>query len=175
MSSTYQVDKSRGQPRAVWAVFLRVLSLSWALDLSIVALRGGWGLGNALFVATALTAIVSLSNSGTAKAVILYEAAIGLGISVGPLVGGFLGAITWRGPFIGAGVLMAVAFIFLITFMPGSKRQNAMKKAHPTSLLDPFRSLKHRAIVVLSSLVGACCLLSRRCVWRLFYRGSLEL
>lgn len=56
----------------------------WAL----VGLRGGWGLGNALFVATALAAIVSLSTSGTAKAIILYEAAIGLGISVGPLLGG---------------------------------------------------------------------------------------
>ncbi len=51
---------------------------------NLIGLRGGWGLGNALFVATALTAIVSLSNSGTAKAIILYEAAIGLGISVGP-------------------------------------------------------------------------------------------
>ena len=49
----------------------------------LVSLRGGWGLGNALFVATALTAIVTLSNSGNAKAIILYEAAIGLGISVG--------------------------------------------------------------------------------------------
>jgi hypothetical protein len=29
-----------------------------------------------------------------AQAVILYEAALGLGIAVGPLVGGFLGAIS---------------------------------------------------------------------------------
>ena len=66
----------------------------------LIGLRGGWGLGNALFVATAPTAIVTLSNSGNAKAIILYEAAIGLGISVGPLIGGELGAISWRGPFL---------------------------------------------------------------------------
>src|SRR4051794_36870808 len=58
---------------------------------TLVGLRRGWGLGNALFVATSLAAIVSLSNSGAAKAIILYEAAIGLGISVGPLLGGWLG------------------------------------------------------------------------------------
>ena len=58
---------------------------------TIIGLRGGWGLGNALFVATALTAIVTLSKTSIAKAVILYEAAIGLGLSIGPLLGGLLG------------------------------------------------------------------------------------
>lgn len=72
--------------------------LSSTID-GLVMLRGGWGLGNALFIATALSAIVGLSNGGTAKAIILYEAALGLGISVGPLLGGELGAISWRGPF----------------------------------------------------------------------------
>ncbi|MCF8568096.1 MFS transporter [Alicyclobacillus tolerans] len=115
---------------------------------TIVGLRGGWGLGNALFVATALTAIVSLSKNGTAKAVILYEAAIGLGLSVGPLVGGMLGAITWRGPFIGVGVLMAAAFIFLVIFMPRSKKQTTTSTTRPTSILDPFRALRHRSILV---------------------------
>ena len=87
----------------------------------LVSLRGGWGLGNALFVATALTAIVTLSNSGNAKAIILYEAAIGLGISVGPLIGGWLGAISWRGPFLGVATLMVIAFIGLTILMPKSK------------------------------------------------------
>ncbi|WP_067619264.1 MFS transporter [Alicyclobacillus acidiphilus] len=113
----------------------------------IVGLRGGWGLGNALFVATALAAIVSFSKNGTAKAVILYEAAIGLGISVGPLLGGELGAITWRGPFIGVGVLMAVALVFLSIFMPGSKKQ-AVAKRPATSIADPFRAMRYRSIVV---------------------------
>jgi predicted MFS family arabinose efflux permease len=114
----------------------------WAL----VGLRAGWGLGNALFVATALAAIVSLSNSGTSKAVILYEAAIGLGISVGPLLGGWLGAISWRGPFLGVATLMVVAFIALITLMPKSNTTKAVKSK--TSLLDPFRAMRHRSLIV---------------------------
>lgn len=114
----------------------------WAL----VGLRGGWGLGNALFVATALAAIVSLSNSGTAKAIILYEAAIGLGISVGPLLGGWLGGISWRGPFLGVATLMVVAFIGLILLMPNAANQSVTKKK--SSLIDPFRALKHRSLLI---------------------------
>lgn len=111
-------------------------------------LRGGWGLGNALFVATALTAIVSLSRSGVTKAIILYEAAIGLGISVGPLLGGELGAISWRGPFFGVASLMVIAFIALIFLMPAEAvTTNAPKKK--TSFSDPFRAMKHRSLVVL--------------------------
>ncbi|WP_374049834.1 MFS transporter [Neobacillus sp. PS3-34] len=113
---------------------------------TLVGLRGGWGLGNALFVATALTAIVTLSNSGTAKAIILYEAAIGLGISVVPLLGGWLGAMSWRGPFLGVAVLMVVAFIGLSIFMPNTSNPNAVKKK--TSLADPFRAMKHRSLLV---------------------------
>ncbi|SEI01995.1 Predicted arabinose efflux permease, MFS family [Halobacillus karajensis] len=113
----------------------------------LVFLRGGWGLGNALFVATALTAIVTLSTSGNAKAIILYEAAIGLGISVGPLIGGSLGAIIWRGPFFGVAVLMVIAFLGLIILMPKTNAGQVTKKK--TSLSDPFRALKHRSLLVL--------------------------
>lgn len=128
------------------AIFSALGGLSnniWAL---VGLRRGGWGLGNALFVATALAAIVSLSNSGAAKAIILYEAAIGLGISVGPLLGGWLGAISWRGPFLGVAALMIVAFIGLILLMP--KAENGGTTKQKTSLLDPFRALKHRSLLV---------------------------
>ncbi len=118
----------------------------------LVGLRAGWGLGNALFVATALAAIVSLSNSGVTKAIILYEAAIGLGISVGPLLGGELGAISWRGPFLGVAGLMAIAFVALIIMMPNSGTHGAQRRK--TSLLDPFRAMKHRSLVVFG--VTAC-------------------
>lgn len=119
---------------------------------TLIGLRGGWGLGNALFVATALSAIVSLSNAGTAQAVILYEAAIGLGISIGPLLGGELGAVSWRGPFLGVATLMVVAFIGLVTMMPRSKTHNAAKSK--TSFLAPFRAMKHRSLVVFG--ITAC-------------------
>lgn len=120
---------------------------------TIIGLRGGWGLGNALFVATALSAIVTLSGSGTAKAVILYEAAVGLGISVGPLVGGWLGAISWRGPFLGVAGLMVIAFAGLSLLMPKASEKSSGdskdSKASRTSLLAPFRALRYRSLVVL--------------------------
>ncbi|WP_040950823.1 MFS transporter [Gorillibacterium massiliense] len=122
----------------------------------LIGLRGGWGLGNALFVATALSAIVSLSNSGTEKAIILYEAAIGIGISVGPLLGGELGAMSWRGPFYGVATLMVVAFIALSIMMPGAKKMG-LAQAEPqqkSSLMDPFRALKHRPLFVFG--LSAC-------------------
>lgn len=114
---------------------------------TIIGLRGGWGLGNALFVATALSAIVTLSSSGTGKAVILYEAAVGLGISVGPLLGGWLGAISWRGPFLGVASLMVIAFIGLILLMPKENKGEVTRSR--TSILAPFKAMKHRPLVVL--------------------------
>lgn len=57
---------------------------------AIVALRAGWGLGNALFIATALSLIVGSARGGVARTVMLYEAALAMGISIGPLLGGEL-------------------------------------------------------------------------------------
>lgn len=111
----------------------------------IVGFRGGWGLGNALFIATALSAIVGLSTSGTAKAIILYEAALGLGISVGPLLGGELGSISWRGPFFGVSVLMLLGFVFILVMLP-----KIPKPKTRSSLSDPFKALKFPALKTLA-------------------------
>lgn len=116
---------------------------------TLVGLRAGWGLGNALFVATALSAMVSLSSNGTAKAIILYEAAVGIGMSVGPLLGGTLGSISWRGPFFGVSILMLVGFIVLSTSMPKPKQAAAAAPAAQASVLAPFRAMKHRSLLVL--------------------------
>jgi len=71
----------------------------------IIGFRAGWGVGNALFIATSLAVIVASASGGFAGAIVLYETALGLGIAVGPLVGGTLGEISWRGPFYGVAVL----------------------------------------------------------------------
>jgi len=110
----------------------------------IVGYRAGWGLGNALFIATALSAIVGLSKSGTAKAIILYEAALGLGISVGPLLGGELGSISWKGPFFGVSGLMLIGFLFILFMLP-----KLPKPTNRTSLSDPFKALKFPALLTL--------------------------
>lgn len=108
----------------------------------IVGFRAGWGLGNALFIATALSAIVAVGRSGTAGSVILYEAALGLGISAGPLLGGWLGSISWRGPFYGVSVLMGIAFLGTAILLRGVPRPQ-----HRTSVLDPLRALSHRGLL----------------------------
>lgn len=108
----------------------------------IVGFRAGWGLGNALFIATALAAIVAVGRGGTASSVILYEAALGLGISVGPLLGGALGSISWRGPFYGVAALMTIAFIAVSILLRG-----VPKTTHRTSVLDPLRALRHRGLL----------------------------
>ena len=74
----------------------------------IIGFRAGWGVGNALFIATSLAVIVASASGGFAGAIVLYETAlgIGIGIAIGPLLGGALGNISWRGPFYGVAALM---------------------------------------------------------------------
>jgi ACDE family multidrug resistance protein len=67
----------------------------------LVGFRAGWGLGNALFVSTALAVIVGAAAGGSAAAILLYESALGLGMACGPLLGALLGDASWRYPFFG--------------------------------------------------------------------------
>jgi len=94
---------------SAWVIIIAGAGLAGMSDTvaEIVGWRALWGLGNALFIATALATIVSSARGSVAQAIILYEAALGLGIAVGPLVGGVLGSISWRGPFFGVSALMA--------------------------------------------------------------------
>ena len=110
--------------------------------LGIVGWRALWGLGNALFIATALATIVSSARGSVAQAIILYEAALGLGIAVGPLVGGVLGSISWRGPFFGVSALMVVALVVTAFLLPSTPRAE-----RATTLADPFRALRHRGLL----------------------------
>ncbi|OBG94293.1 MFS transporter [Mycobacterium sp. E136] len=110
--------------------------------MEIVGWRALWGLGNALFIATALATIVSSARGSVAQAIILYEAALGLGIAVGPLVGGLLGSISWRGPFFGVSALMAFAVVVTAFLLPSTPRAE-----RATTLADPFRALRHRGLL----------------------------
>ncbi len=108
----------------------------------IVAFRALWGLGNALFIATALATIVSAASGSVKQAIILYEAALGVGIATGPLLGGWLGGISWRWPFYGVAVLMAIAFIATLTTLPPTPPSQ-----RPTSITAPLRALAHRGLL----------------------------
>ncbi|WP_336211598.1 MFS transporter [Nonomuraea sp. LPB2021202275-12-8] len=103
----------------------------------LIGFRAGWGLGNALFVATALAVIVGAASSGE-SAIILYEAALGLGLSAGPLVGALLGDWNWRAPFFGTATLMAVGFVLIATLLRATP-----KPAVKTKLSAPLRALTH--------------------------------
>ncbi|NHN56260.1 MFS transporter [Calidifontibacter sp. DB0510] len=108
----------------------------------IVGWRAVWGLGNALFVATALAAIVQSARGSVAQAIILYEAALGVGIAAGPLLGGALGSISWRGPFFGVAVLMAIGLLATLVLLPSTPPSKT-----PTSIVAPFRALRHGALL----------------------------
>jgi predicted MFS family arabinose efflux permease len=112
---------------------------------AIVGFRAGWGLGNALFIATALSTIVASARGSVAQAVILFEAALGLGIAMGPIVGGQLGGISWRAPFFGVAALMAVALVATTFFLPATPAP-----ARRTSLADPFRALRHPGLLTVA-------------------------
>jgi MFS transporter, ACDE family, multidrug resistance protein len=116
----------------------------------IIAFRGGWGIGNALFIATSLAVIVASASGGMAGAIVLYETALGLGIAVGPLLGGTLGTLSWRGPFYGVAVLMAIALIATITLV-----EKLPKPPKKTSLAAPIKALRHRGLLTMS-LTALC-------------------
>jgi len=112
---------------------------------AIVGFRAGWGLGNALFIATALSTIVVSARGSTAQAIILFEAALGLGIAMGPIVGGQLGEISWRAPFYGVSVLMLIALVATALFLPSTPA--APRK---TSLADPFKALRYPGLLTIA-------------------------
>jgi ACDE family multidrug resistance protein len=115
----------------------------------IIGFRAGWGVGNALFIATSLAVIVASASGGFAGAIVLYETALGLGIAVGPLVGGTLGEISWRGPFYGVSVLMAIALIATVVLV------DDIPKPAPTSLAAPVKALRHRGLLTMA-LTALC-------------------
>ncbi|MBE7161924.1 MAG: MFS transporter [Williamsia herbipolensis] len=111
----------------------------------IVGFRAGWGLGNALFIATSLAVIVGSASGGFGGAIILYEAALGVGIASGPLLGGLLGNISWRGPFFGVAVLMLIALVATIVLVPATPAPQTK-----SSIREPITALRHRSLATTS-------------------------
>ncbi|WP_051944364.1 MFS transporter [Streptacidiphilus rugosus] len=134
---------------AIIVVFAALAGASGSIS-GIVGFRAGWGVGNALFIATSLAVIIASASGGFVGAIILYETALGLGIAVGPLLGGLLGEVSWRGPFFGVSALMAIALIataVLVEPLPLPERR--------TGLLEPLKALRHRGLLTIS-LAALC-------------------
>ncbi|MDA8199003.1 MAG: MFS transporter [Thermaerobacter sp.] len=118
-------------------------------NIGVLALvRGGWGFGNALFTSTALSIIVGLSLGGMGVAITLYEAALGLGIASGPLIGGWLGSHYWRDPFFGTATLMAIAFVATWAYVKEPPRREAARTAR-----DILAAMKNRPVLT-NALIG---------------------
>ncbi|MHB1593870.1 MAG: MFS transporter [Streptosporangiaceae bacterium] len=144
------VSSRIGAKRTLLAGLTMIVIFSALAGLSsgvtgIVWFRGGWGIGNALFISTALATIVGAASGGFGAAIMLYEAALGLGIALGPLIGGELGGISWRGPFFGVTALMAIAFLLVSTLLAPTPKPSAR-----ASLADPFRALTHRGLLTVA-------------------------
>jgi MFS transporter, ACDE family, multidrug resistance protein len=114
----------------------------------IIYFRAGWGLGNALFIATSLAVIVGSASGGFAGAIVLYETALGVGIASGPLLGGLLGNISWRGPFFGVAALMAISLIATTVLLP-----NTQTPRRRESITEPIKALRYRSLAT-TSVVG---------------------
>ncbi|TQL47263.1 putative MFS family arabinose efflux permease [Homoserinimonas aerilata] len=131
---------------AVIVVFAALAGLAGDVG-QVIGFRAGWGLGNALFISTALAAIVGAASGGSSAAIVLYEAALGVGLATGPLLGGLLGSISWRGPFFGTAVLMAGAFVAILVLL----EKPAQRPVH-VPFTAAFRALRVPQILVLGAV-----------------------
>ncbi len=150
MLITNYVSSRIGAKRTLIAGLILIVVFSAAAGASpsigaIIGFRAGWGVGNALFIATSLAVIVASASGGFAGAIVLYETALGLGIAVGPLLGGVLGEISWRGPFFGVAALMAIALVATVVLV-----EPMPLPAKKTGLSAPLRALRHRSLLTIS-------------------------
>jgi MFS transporter, ACDE family, multidrug resistance protein len=132
---------------ALIVVFAALAGTAGSIN-GIIGYRAGWGLGNALFIATSLAVIVSSASGGFAGAIVLYETALGVGIATGPLLGGLLGNISWRGPFFGVAALMSISLVSTLLLLP-----NTAEPVRRQRISEPLTALRHRSLAI-TSLVG---------------------
>lgn len=133
-------------------VFAALAGASGSVD-AIIGFRAGWGLGNALFISTALAAIVGAASGGSRQAIVLYEAALGVGLAAGPLIGGLLGSISWRGPFFGTAALMGIALIAIIAFLRTPRKTSTSGSSlaqQRISISAAFAALRNPALMSLA-------------------------
>ena len=150
MLATGWVSSRIGGKRTLVAGLVLIVAFSALAGSSgtiggIIGFRAGWGLGNALFIATSLAVIIGAATGGFSGAIILYETALGVGIALGPLVGGELGGISWRLPFFGVTALMSIALAATLLFVEATPRP-----PRRSSIVEPLKALRHRGLATMS-------------------------
>jgi len=122
-------------------------SLSTSIG-QLAALRGVWGLGNALFFATAMVLLVALANDRE-WVVELFELCLGLGFAIGPLLGGLFGQISWRIPFFLCGLFMLAALAVSVTRLHDPT--TPPPRLRFAEVFTPFRKPAFRALCVITA------------------------
>ncbi|TYB37105.1 MFS transporter [Micromonospora sp. AP08] len=134
----------------VSVVGVAAILASFSNDIvQLSVLRGVWGLGNAMFFATAMVVLVNLANDRE-WVVGLFETALGLGFAVGPLIGGLLGEVSWRLPFFVCGVFMVLALA-----VASRKLREPAQKQPPVRLGAIFATYRKPAFVTLCVVTAA--------------------
>ena len=129
------------------AVAAILASLSSGI-VPLAVLRGLWGLGNAMFFATAMVLLVSLAVDKK-WVVELFETCVGLGFAIGPLIGGLLGQISWRVPFFLCGLFMIAALIVALTRLKDPEEKPAPLRLG--QVFQPFRKPSFVALCVITA------------------------
>ncbi|MFD2763390.1 MFS transporter [Micromonospora eburnea] len=134
----------------VSVVGLAAILASFSNDIvQLSVLRGVWGLGNAMFFATAMVVLVNLANDRE-WVVGLFETALGLGFAVGPLIGGLLGEVSWRLPFFVCGVFMVLALA-----VASRKLREPATKLPPVKVGSIFATYRKPAFITLCVVTAA--------------------
>ncbi len=109
----------------------------------LIAARGVMGLGGALIMPTTLSVLVNVFGDPRerAKAIAAWTAAAGVGIALGPIVGGFLmRSFSWSAVFWINVPLLVVALVGARHLVPDSRDPNATR-------LDPICRRSRRRMV----------------------------
>ncbi|MEV4759435.1 MFS transporter [Micromonospora sp. NPDC049559] len=117
--------------------------------VQLSVLRGVWGLGNAMFFATAMVVLVALARNRE-WVVGLFETALGLGFAVGPLLGGLLGKVSWRLPFFVCGIFMVLALA-----VAGRRLREPANRQPPVKLGAIFAVYRRPAFRILCAVTAA--------------------
>ena len=156
--SAYRYGPKRTLTVGLTLIVIAAAVSAFASDIDqLIMLRVLWGLGNALFIATALAFIVSAAKGSQHGAIMLYEAALGVGLAIGPLLGAVLGEWSWRAPFGGTALLMLAGAILCAIMLPADEPRTSRV---PVRISDPLKALRNRTLLITS--IGSA-----------FYTGAL--
>src|SRR5699024_12854194 len=101
--------------------------------------------GHPMLTTKAVDGHAAVGDVGSAAAIIPYETAVGAGMALGPLVGGTLGSISWRAPFLGTALMMGLAAATLTIFVKPAD------KPSPVPLMAGFSALREKPLLLLAA------------------------